>query len=147
MQCPKCPLNREHLDNCNKLHQVFQLFFFHDCSWLRSVKLSNFSVKVTALLQVYHIYFICFLGCLGIVKENVVHPKGSALQTHFMSSKYTQCFYGVFLYMKYCFTRTCQVVRISRILYQKLSKIRILHLVLITKCRIPPNTTLQRLQQ
>ena len=27
MPCPKCPLNREHWDNCNKLRRMFQLFF------------------------------------------------------------------------------------------------------------------------
>ena len=27
MHCPKCPYNREHWDNCNKVDQVSQLFF------------------------------------------------------------------------------------------------------------------------
>ena len=27
MHCPKCPYNREHRDNCNKVDQVSQLFF------------------------------------------------------------------------------------------------------------------------
>ena len=27
MHCPKCPYNREHWDNCNKVGQVSQLFF------------------------------------------------------------------------------------------------------------------------
>ena len=27
MHSPKCPLNREHWDNCSKLRQVFQQFF------------------------------------------------------------------------------------------------------------------------
>ena len=27
IHCPKCPYNREHWDNCNKVGQVSQLFF------------------------------------------------------------------------------------------------------------------------
>ena len=36
MHCPKCPYNREHWDNCSKVGQVSQLFFFQDYRYVAS---------------------------------------------------------------------------------------------------------------
>ena len=47
MHCPKCPYNREHWDNCNKVDQVSQLFFSRIVG--KFAKKSNFENFESAL--------------------------------------------------------------------------------------------------
>ena len=64
IHCPKCPYNRKHLDNCNKVGQVSQLFFSRIVglqSYFRYALLSNqwalFASMKKKLVSVFFIYY------------------------------------------------------------------------------------------
>ena len=52
MHCPKCPYNREHWDNCNKVGQMSQLFF----SRIVGCQMCQLGVTVLARHQIWPNY-------------------------------------------------------------------------------------------
>ena len=52
MHCPKCPYNREHWDNCNKVDQVSQLFF----SRIVDNSTQRWSVEMNSTLTMVFLY-------------------------------------------------------------------------------------------